>query len=201
MLRCGGIHFVLHYPTIMKHFLFRHNLVAVIIAIVPIVAGICFWFVIDEDLGWKIMLTSFSGSISFFYFFQKQKPDEIRLMKELIADFNSRYDNLNEKLNDILSRKGDEEPSMELDQKARATLNDYFNLCAEEYLFKKLGYIDPLVWEAWYRGMEIYFKDRRICELWEQEEKDSYYGFTFPEKKKRSFLTSVVNQWRSSFKS
>ena len=120
-------------------------------------------------------------------------------MKELITDFNSRYDNLNGELNDIL-RKGDEEPSMELDQNDRAILNDYFNLCAEEYLFKKLGYIHPRVWEAWYRGMEIYFKDRRICELWEQEEKDSYYGFTSPEKKKRSFLTSVVNQ-RSSFKS
>ncbi len=173
----------------MKHCLFRHNLVAVIIAIaiVPIIAGIYSWFVIDEDLGWKIMLPSFGGSISFFYFFQKQKLDEIRLMKELITDFNSRYDNLNEKLNDILLRKGDEEPSMELDQNARATLNDYFNLCAEEYLFKDLGYIDPQVWKAWYRGMEIYFKDRRICELWEQEEKGSYYGFTFPEKKKRSF--------------
>ena len=180
----------------MKHFLFRHNLVTVIILVIVtivtvpiiagIIAGICFWFVIDEDLGWKIMLTSFGGGISFFYFFQKQKLDEIRLMKELITDFNSRYDDLNDKLNDIL-RKGD----MVLDQNERATLNDYFNLCAEEYLFKELGYIDPQVWEAWYRGMEIYFKDQRICELWEQEEKtDSYYGFTFPEKKKRSFLTS-----------
>ena len=170
----------------MKHCLFRHNLVVVIIAIVLIIAGICSWVVIGEDLGWKIMLASSSGSLSFFYFFQKQKLDEIRLMKELITDFNRRYDKLNEKLNCIL-RKGDEEPSLELDQHARATLNDYFNLCAEEYLFKDLGYIDPQVWNAWYRGMEIYFKDRRICALWEQEEKGSYYGFTFPEKKKRSF--------------
>ena len=200
MLRCSGIHLTSHYPAIMKHFLFRNNLAIVIIATTPIIAGIYFWVVIGEDLGWKIMLASSSGGISFFYFFQKQKLDEIRLMKELITDFNSRYDNLNGELNDIL-RKGDEEPSMELDQNDRAILNDYFNLCAEEYLFKKLGYIHPRVWEAWYRGMEIYFKDRRICELWEQEEKDSYYGFTSPEKKKRSFLTSVVNQWRSSFKS
>ena len=194
MLRCGGIHFTSHYPAIMKHFLFRHNLVTVIILVIVtivtvpiiagIIAGICFWFVIDEDLGWKIMLTSFGGGISFFYFFQKQKLDEIRLMKELITDFNSRYDNLNEKLNDIL-RKGDEDPSIVLAQNDLATLNDYFNLCAEEYLFKKLGYIDPRVWEAWYKGMGIYFTDQRIRELWGQEEKtDSYYGFTFPEKEK-----------------
>ncbi len=169
----------------MKHFLFHHNLLAiVIIAIAPIIiTGICLWVVIGEDLDWKIMLTALGSGISSFYFFQKQKLDEIRLMKELITDFNSRYDNLNETLNDIL-RKGGENPPRVLDQNDRTTLNDYFNLCAEEYLFKKLGYIDPRVWEAWCSGMEIYFKDRRICELWEQEEKDSYYGFTFPEKKK-----------------
>ena len=183
MLRYSGIHFVSHYPAIMKHRLFCSNLAIVIITIAPIIAGICFWVVIGEDLGWKIMLAFSGGGISFFYFFQKQKLDEIRLMKELITDFNSRYDNLNEKLNDIL-RKGDEDPSMILDQDDRATLNDYFNLCAEEYLFKELGYIHPRVWEAWYKGMEIYFRDR-IRELWEQEEKTgSYYGFTFPEKER-----------------
>ena len=171
----------------LKYSLYDNDLLIVIIAIASIIAGICFWVVIGEDLGWKIMLAFSGGGISFFYFFQKQKLDEIRLMKELITEFNSRYDNLNEELNDIL-RKGDEAP---LEQNDHTTLNDYFNLCAEEYLFKKLGYIHPQVWEAWYRGMEIYFKDQRICELWEQEEKtDSYYGFTFPEKKKRSFLTS-----------
>ena len=189
MLRCGGIHFILHYLAIMKHFLFHHNLVTVSIlvivsiTIVPIIAGIikgiCFWFVIDEDLGWKIVLTSFGSGLSFFYFFQKQKLAETRLLKELVTDFNSRYDNLNEKLNDIL-RKGDENPSMKLDQDDRATLNDYFNLCAEEYLFKELGYIDPRVWKAWYKGMGIYFTDQRIRELWEQEKKTgSYYRFTF----------------------
>ena len=176
MLRCGGIHFTMHYPAIMKlkYFLYDNNLVIVIITIALIIAGICFWVVIGEDLGWKIMLAFSGGSISFFYFFQKQKLDEIRLMKELITDFNSRYDNLNEKLNDILM-KGDEDST---------TLNDYFNLCAEEYLFKELGYIHPRVWEAWYKGMGIYFTDQRIRKLWEKEEKGSYYGFKFPEKEK-----------------
>ena len=169
----------------MKHFLFHHNLLAiVIIAIAPIViTGMCLWVVIGEDLDWKIMLTALGSGISSFYFFQKQKLDEIRLMKELITDFNSRYDNLNGKLNAIL-RKVAEDPSTELDQDDRTILNDYFNLCAEEYLFNELGYIDPRVWKAWYKGMEIYFKGR-IRELWEQEEKTgSYYGFTFPEKER-----------------
>ena len=184
MLRCDGIHFTMHYPVIMKlkYSLYDNNLVTLsIAAAMPIIAVIYFWFVIGEDLDWRIILASFGGGISFFYFVQKQKLDEMRLMKELITDFNSRYDNLNEKLNDVL-RKGDEDP---LEQNDFTTLNDYFNLCAEEYLFKKLGYIHPQVWEAWYKGMKIYFEDKRICKFWEQEEKTgSYYGFTFPEKEK-----------------
>lgn len=182
MLRCGGIHFTMHYPVILKlkYSLYDNNLVTLsIAAAMPIIALIYFWF--GEDLDWRIILASFGGGISFFYFVQKQKLDEMRLMKELITDFNNRYDNLNERLNDIL-RKDDEDP---LEQNDYTTLNDYFNLCAEEYLFKKLGYIHPQVWEAWYKGMKIYFKDKRICKLWEQEEKTgSYYGFTFSEKEK-----------------
>ncbi len=104
----------------MKHCLFYHNLVVVIITIASIIAGICFWVVIGEDLGWKIMLAFSSGGISFFYFFQKQKLEETRLMKELITDFNSRYDSLNETLNDIL-RKGDEDHPVELDQNDRTS--------------------------------------------------------------------------------
>lgn len=131
---------------------------------------------VRENFGWKIVL-AFSG---FFYFFQKQKLNETRLMKELITDFNNRYDKLNERLNDI-RRKGDEDPSMVLDQNDRTTLDDYFNLCAEEHLFNDLGYIDPQVWKAWDNGMRIYARDRRIREYWEQElETDSYYGFSLP---------------------
>lgn len=190
-----------HYPAIIKHCLFRHNLAVFVIAILPIIVGICLWVVIGEDLGWRMMLAFSSGGISFFYFFQKQKLDEIRLMKELITNFNSRYDSLNEKLNDI-RMKGSKDPSIKLSQKDRVILYDYFNLCAEEYLFKEMGYIDPLIWKAWHEGMGIYFKDQRIGELWEQEEKTgSYYGFTFPEREKRSLLTSVANQWCPSFKS
>ena len=176
--------FIVLHMIRLKYFLFHYSLVIVIIAIALIIVGIYFWIVKGEDLGWRMMLAFSSGGISFFYFFQKQKLAEIRLMKELITDFNSRYDNLNKKLNNIRG-KGEEDPPMELDQKDRAALNDYFNLCAEEYLFKELGYIDPRVWKAWYKGMEFYFKDRCIHELWEQEEKtDSYYGFTFPKKEK-----------------
>ena len=56
-------------------------------------------------------------------------------------------------------------------------LEQHSTIVCEE--FKKLGRIH------WY------CLQGSTSELWEQEEKDSYYGFTFPEKKKRSFLRDL----------
>lgn len=58
------------------------------------------------------------------------------------------------------------------------TLNDYFNLCGEEFLFYRKGYIYPEVWQAWHNGMKFYLdKDHRVKEHWEREKKaESYYG-------------------------
>jgi hypothetical protein len=56
---------------------------------------------------------------------------------------------------------------------------DYFNLCGEEYLFYKHGYILPEAWESWRRGMRQYMDVESIRELWEFEVKtDSYYGLS-----------------------
>ena len=55
---------------------------------------------------------------------------------------------------------------------------DYFNLCAEEYMFYKLGYIREEAWQAWLEGMRHYYDNPQIRELWDDELKqDSYYGF------------------------
>ena len=66
------------------------------------------------------------------------------------------------------------------------TLNDYFNLCGEEYLFYRRGFIYPEVWGSWVRGMNIYFKDDRIQELWLEElRNESYYGLDVGKEIKR----------------
>ena len=53
----------------------------------------------------------------------------------------------------------------------------YFNLCAEEFLFYRLGYIDPAAWFAWQNGMRFYLANLRIRHLWEKDVKsNSYYG-------------------------
>ncbi len=114
------------------------------------------------------------GILSSIYFVQKQKLEETRLFKELFAEFNERYDKLNESLNQILRAN----PDQNLSSKEIDILYDYFNLCGEEYLFYKRGYILPEVWEAWLNGMGIFYGDKRIRKLWQEElETNSYYGF------------------------
>ena len=69
----------------------------------------------------------------------------------------------------------------EFHERVRLRFIDYFNLCAEEWLFWKAGYIYDPVWTARENGMKQYGKDRRVKELWKRErESDSYYGFEFP---------------------
>lgn len=163
----------------IKFWLFRHSFSILGVVLVNIVC----WFaqgVQDAEGAWRAMLTVSGSSLVGAYFSQKQKLAEIHLMKELITDFNKRYDALNGPLQDIL-RTGRETPAPELTQEEQKTLVDYFNLCAEEYLFYDLGYIEPRVWEAWHCGMTAHSsQDSRLFALWEQEPKASYYGFTFP---------------------
>ena len=138
------------------------------------VVGMLWWFVSE---GARSAMLAVGGSLlTFFYFLQKQQLEETRLMKELITDFNSRYGAMNEELQSIL-----ETSPAPLTSCQEKTVVDYFNLCAEEYLFSDLGYVEPRVWKAWRNGMKEYAKDSRIKELWQREKQSqSYYDFEFP---------------------
>jgi hypothetical protein len=126
----------------------------------------------------ELLVSVIGGVVGFTYFMYRQHLDEAKLFKELFADFNVRYDELNDDLNTILFGPSDGLLSAE----EREHLFSYFNLCAEEYFFYKAGYIDRRVWEAWYRGMKVFFEHPRIHALWEQDRKaDSYYGFRPPQ--------------------
>jgi hypothetical protein len=51
---------------------------------------------------------------------------------------------MNEVLNGIVNGPADQS----LKPEERTILNDYFNLCGEEYLYYTQGYIFPAVWKA-----------------------------------------------------
>jgi len=110
------------------------------------------------------------------HFILQQHLAETSLFKALFTEFNKRYDKLNGKLAEIAASKPERKP---LDNKERETVIDYFNLCAEEYLFYKRGYIDPDVWRAWCNGMLWYMEQEPFATLWEEEKSNnSYYGLS-----------------------
>ena len=109
------------------------------------------------------------------HFFYSRHLEETRLFRELFTDFNARYNALNDQLNEIRMRP----KPIELTPTDERTLYDYFNLCAEEFLFFRARYIHPEVWQAWCRGMVIFDDIPAIHDLWERELlTNSYYGFS-----------------------
>ena len=121
----------------------------------------------------KVLLPLAGGLLGVYYFLQKQQLEELHLFERLFADFNRRYAGLNERLQLLIA--GDDP----LTYRDRALLEDYFNLCAEEYFYYTHGIIDPQVWRAWCRGILQYLQDDRIADFWRHEEStDSFYGLT-----------------------
>lgn len=164
-----------NHKSTLKYWLLRNHYLLVLFVI--IVAVIIFAAFYRNQADWQILVTVVGGAISLIYIIEKQQLDEARLFKELFTEFNARYDALNEGLNAIAA----EDPSR-LTVEQQSVLFDYFNLCGEEYLYYRNGYVYPEVWESWCSGMKQYLKCEAIAELWRSElETASYYGFKLPE--------------------
>lgn len=123
----------------------------------------------------QIALPIIGSLLSLFYFVQKQKLEELKVFREIFTECNSRYDEVNESLAEIVESEGKCLSSVE-----KQILVDYFNLCGEEYLYYRHGIIDPTVWEAWANGMRAILEAPRITEHWKKEKSTgSYYGLPF----------------------
>ena len=148
------------YPD-MKWIVYRYCIpCGLIICLAFIAVGIL------TPLKWQLILTVIGGILSFIYFVQKQRLEEMRLFKELFTEFNARYDDLNEDLNKICQEKDNTKP---LGQNQIDLLYNYFNLCGEEYFYYKQGFIYPKVWKAWRNGMKIFYRNKRIKDAWAEE--------------------------------
>lgn len=113
-----------------------------------------------------------AGTLGFCYFVQQQKLAETALFHDLFIRFNARYDEINGELAALLSER-------DLSVEQRNIIVDYFNLCAEEYLFYEQGYIPRTVWRSWCRGMSWYLKRHPYKDVWNEEVKtESFYGLT-----------------------
>jgi hypothetical protein len=121
----------------------------------------------------ELLLSGIGALGGFFYFLYRQHLDETKLFNDLFVGFNKRYAEFNVGLNEI--RFGGQENDLSKEEKD--LLYSYFNLCAEEYLFYKVGYIEHDVWNSWRCGMADFFENLRIRKLWNEEKKCAYYGF------------------------
>ena len=156
----------------LKHYLFQYS--GIFSTTVGVLAVFSAWQFAGQN--WQLALTVAGGALSFIYFVQKQKLEELRLFKELFTEFNARYDSLQDRLLPVLFKtEGD------LTSDEHLVVYEYFNLCSEEYLFYRLGYIDPAAWVAWENGMRTYMGNPRIARLWAKDSSsDSFYGLRMP---------------------
>ena len=167
----------------LKPILFRYY---VLLVVVGSALAIC----VGNLRGWtskpEVVVSIVAISLGFIYFVQRQKLDETRLFHELFCAFNNRYDKLNARLMRMASKS-------ELDERDRAVAIDYFNLCAEEYLFYREGYILPDVWTSWCRGMWQYVgAESPLRRLWiEEVATGSYYGLTLKEIERSAKLSLI----------
>ncbi len=132
-----------------------------------------------------INLNLFFGSLgsiaTSYYGVLKIKIEKDILFKELFGSFNERYD---DKMNDLINDlKRNEDRELNKDKGEENLIIDYFNLCAEEYLWKKKNRIPKDVWIAWRAGILENMKIRQIKEVYEKEilsetGKLSYYGLS-----------------------
>lgn len=156
--------------NVTRHFIFKHYwwigllLGGTAVAFAYLLGG-------EDRLG--LTGAAIAGTSGFYYFVQQQKLAETQLFHNLFCAFNARYDKLNGPLAEIAKRSA---PLSDLDQNL---IVDYFNLCAEEYLFYSEGYIHRDAWRSWCRGMLWYLRRHPFRDVWNEEVKtESFYGLS-----------------------
>lgn len=139
----------------------------------------CCEFLINSEIIASIIgaiATIIAGLIIFFlsrgYYKHSKDIEKDRMMKELFTEFNSRYDNLN----DIVAKvsKMTLKEWMDLNPKKKKKysykINDYFNLCAEEYYWFQKKRIEDEIWNSWSYGMNVIYNRGKVIQmLWDEE--------------------------------
>ena len=147
---------------------------ALVIFTVSIIVLIILWETIPAIQTGEVVLGWVGASWAVCSFWQQQDLEKTRFFFELFNNFNERYNALNDDL-DLITRKDGPLAAPE-----RQKVVDYFNLCAEEYMFYRRGFIPDDVWTSWANGIRHYKRNSRFVTAWREERgTDSHYGFDF----------------------
>ena len=123
----------------------------------------------DQVLSYLILILG--GAVTIFQWRRSVLSDFMPVMR----NFNERYDKLNGVLNSI-----SQITPTHLTEDAKAALDDYFNLCAEQWLYRELHYVPSSVWASWWKGMNLHFCKHVVRKKWNSEDVGTYYGFRPP---------------------
>jgi len=188
---------------------FRFLIIGAIILLIIIIVWIgliaCYCFCGTEIINFKdiikfsatIIISLIVAFIPFFIGSFNYLIEDDRMFKGLFSEFNAKYGSeINDLLNEIRNK-----PERKLDNDHDVNLTiDYFNLCAEEYLWKKKNRIPKEVWEAWKAGIEENLEIPQVGDLFLEEiktdrRKKSYYGLD-----KEVFVNkAIIEEWRNKY--
>lgn len=158
----------------MKH-LVKHSDIYLINAMALIIGIIAYC---HFDNNFEILSVIVATGISISFGIRQYKIENDKIFKELFTDFNLKYDSkFNDMLNEI-EQDYNTNGNCEISQKQKLKLNDYLNLCAEEYLWFQKGRIPNSVWGSWESGMIYYLNIPCINDyiLTQKSQMNSYYG-------------------------
>ena len=136
----------------------------------------------DANIISSLIIGGFGTGITLYYSLHTKKVADDQMMKDLFSDFNKRYWILNDSLYQI---KDNYETLEKLTvapnySELKNKINDYFNLCAEEYFWYCRKRIDKSIWKSWHKGMNYWYNNVPVIkELWKEEIKDKEWMDTF----------------------
>jgi len=122
------------------------------------------------------------GIIATFYFgVLKYKIENDRVFQELFTSFNDRYNSDFTKLINSLRGHPDKILEVHNEKSDESLIIEYFNLCAEEYLWYSKNRIPKSIWGAWKAGIKENLEIKQVREVYDKETKTergrkSYYG-------------------------
>ncbi|WP_124978791.1 hypothetical protein [Nonlabens xiamenensis] len=125
----------------------------------------------------EVFAATIATGISLSIAFMQSKIQDDRMFQELFTDFNKKYDTeFRNQLDDIVEKH--ENNTVKISDDDEELIIRYFNLCAEEYLWRRKYRIPDEVWKAWENGMVYYFNVPIINSILikQKGQFDSYYG-------------------------
>jgi hypothetical protein len=154
----------------------RYTLFTAIIVIIYL--GVILWAWLSRDLKLPLFITILAAVSTIYFTVVKYQLDADNMFKSLFETFNNRFDELNRALNAIKENRFTNDLDREK-RDANAVIQDYLNLCAEEWYWRKKGRIPKDIWESWKEGIRYYTNCPSIDEYFKQErtQDKAYYGF------------------------